>query len=105
MDVDGFSLADHIEMETVSGDISLKGQLSPNGNYELDSHSGTIKMTIPKDADFALTTQTFSGDMDCSFDLLISGKIDPKKLQGLVGDGGANLTISTFSGDIRINKY
>ena len=104
VDVESFSNADEIEIETVSGDISLEGILLPNGSYTLGSHSGDIRLEIPASSDFELQTRTSSGDMDCDFELKVSGKIDRKQLQGIVGKGGSSLNISTFSGDIRINK-
>ena len=104
IDLEGFSQAEEIEMETISGDISIQGFLSPDGMYDLDSHSGQIKVVIPSDSVFELQTKTFSGDIDCDFELKVSGKIDRKKIQGVVGKGGANLNLSTFSGNIQISK-
>ena len=49
--------------------------------------------------------QALSGDIDCGFELLVSGNIDAKELQGIVGSSGADLNVSTFSGDISINKF
>ena len=104
IDLESFSRAEEIEIETVSGDISLEGILLPNGSYTLDSHSGTIRLVIPSDSDFELQTRTSSGDMDCDFELKVSGLMERKRVQGIVGKGGSSLNISTFSGDIRINK-
>ena len=102
--VDDFTLSEEIEAESISGDISISGALSPGGNYNLDSQSGKISVAVPADANFILETNTFSGEIQCAFGLMLSGKIDPKKLQGTVGVGGANLNLSTFSGDIQIDK-
>lgn len=104
IDVASFSQAEEIEIETVSGDISIEGILSPNGSYTMISHSGDIKLEIPKSSDFELQIRTSTGDMACDFELKVYGKIDRKQLQGIVGKGGASLNISTFSGDIHVNR-
>jgi len=104
IDVVPFSQAEEIEIETVSGDISMEGILAPNGSYSIVSHSGDIALKLPKGSDFELQTGTSTGDMVCDFELKVNGKIDGKKLQGIVGKGGASLNISTFSGDIHINR-
>ena len=104
MDIESFSQAERIEIETVSGDISMEGILGPNGFYTLTSHSGDIALTIPKNSDFELQTGTSTGDMACDFELKVYGEIDHNQLQGIVGKGGASLNISTYSGDIHINR-
>ncbi|MBW2181623.1 MAG: DUF4097 family beta strand repeat protein [Deltaproteobacteria bacterium] len=106
-DIDQKSLSEinEIEMETISGDISAQGVLVPNGSYILGSHSGDIKFAAPLESNFELLTKTSNGDIDCDFDLKGYVIIDRKQLQGIVGKGGSSLNISTFSGNIHINKY
>lgn len=99
-----FSLAEDIRADSVSGSIKLQGELSLAGDYRLESISGGINLTLPSDSEFELNTKTTSGYTDCDFDILISGKIDRKKLNGVVGKGGARLSLSTISGSIRIIK-
>ncbi len=104
MDVDSFSEAEKIEIETVSGDVSMAGILAPNVSYTVSSHSGDINFKIPKGSDFELQTRTSTGHMACDFELKAYGNIDRGQLQGIVGKGGASLSISTFNGDIRVNR-
>jgi len=106
-DIDQKSLSEinEIEMETISGDISAQGVLVPNGSYILGSHSGDIKFAAPLESNFEHLKKTSNGDIDCDFDLKGYVIIDRKQLQGIVGKGGSSLNISTFSGNIHINKY
>jgi DUF4097 and DUF4098 domain-containing protein YvlB len=94
-----------IDIDTISGDISVQGILAPNGSYTLDSHSGTIRIKIPPESNFELQTNTSSGVIDCDFELEEHVLSDRKRLHGIAGKGGASLDISTYSGDIRIQKY
>lgn len=102
--IDAFSRAEEIEIETISGNIKLRGELIPRGICELNSHSGNIEIGLPADSSFELRTDTFSGSLDCDFDLKLSGIIDRKKIEGKIGNGGARLILSSFSGNIRIKK-
>jgi len=61
-------------------------------------------VVVPSGSDFEFSAKTFSGSIECDFELKMSGKLDPKKVRGTVGKGGASLTISSFSGEIRIMK-
>jgi DUF4097 and DUF4098 domain-containing protein YvlB len=104
IEIEAFSHAEEVEMESISGNIKLHGELSPDGIYEINSHSGNVEIGISSNSNFELRAETFSGNIQCDFDLKISGKIDRKKLQGVVGKGGANLILSSFSGKIRVTK-
>jgi DUF4097 and DUF4098 domain-containing protein YvlB len=104
IEMGAFSHAEEIEASSTSGDIDLQGELSRGGIYRLDSFSGDTKVVIPSGSDFELSAKTFSGSVDCDFELKMSGKFDPKEVRGTVGKGGANLAISSFSGSIRIMK-
>lgn len=104
IEVETFSHAEEVEIESISGNIKLRGELSPGGIYKIDSHSGNVEIGIPSGSNFELRGETFSGNIHCDFELKISGKIDRKKIQGMVGKGGASLNLSSFSGNIRITK-
>ena len=104
IEIGAFSQSEEIEIESISGNIKLQGEFSPGGIYKIDSHSGNIEIGLPPASNFELRVGTFSGNIHCDFELKVSGKIDRKKLQGMVGKGGSSLTLSSFSGNIRINK-
>ena len=104
IELEALSGAEEVDVKSISGSIILHGELSPGGIYELNSHSGNIRIGIPSDSNFELRVETFSGDIQCDFELKISGKIDRKKLEGVAGKGGASLILSSFSGKIRITK-
>ena len=104
IEMEAVSHAEEIEVSSTSGDIDLRGELSRGGIYRLDSFSGDTRVVIPSGSDFELSAKTFSGSVDCDFELKMSGRFDPKKVRGTAGKGGASLTISSFSGRIRIMK-
>ena len=102
--LDKVSHAEEVVTESTSGRIRYQGNLSDRGNYEFSSHSGDVVIDLPSGSDFELQARTLSGKVKCDFELKISGTINPKKIQGVVGKGGANLQGTSFSGDIRINE-
>jgi len=98
------SKAKVVESETVSGEIIYQGEINPDGRYKLKSHSGDVKMTLPSDSAFDLEAKTFSGSIECGFEIIFSGKIERMELKGRVNAGGADLMLKTFSGDIVLKK-
>jgi DUF4097 and DUF4098 domain-containing protein YvlB len=93
-----------VKAKALSGEITYVGTINPDGRYSLKSHSGDIRMTIPGSSAFDLEAKTFSGDIDSEFEITISGKISKKKIRGSVNGGGADIDLSTFSGDVILRK-
>jgi DUF4097 and DUF4098 domain-containing protein YvlB len=98
------SEADSVDIKTVSGNVVYVGTIKAGGRYELKTHSGDVRMTIPADATFDFEANTFSGAIDTDFEIKVVGKISPKEIRGTVGKGGATITLKSFSGDVDLKK-
>ena len=101
------------EVSTVSGKISLDGSFrqvngeSTSGEIDLTLRtcpekvslvtvSGKADVELPRDAGFTLSYDTVSGDLECDF----AAKRNGEKL--ICGDGGCEISVSTTSGDLKI---
>jgi DUF4097 and DUF4098 domain-containing protein YvlB len=101
LDVSG---AQAVSVKSVSGDITYVGRIEAGGRYDIEAHSGDVRMTIPADSAFDLKCNTFNGDIDSDFDITVVGKISPREIRGTVGKGGATITLKTFSGNVDLKK-
>lgn len=63
--------ARRVEVATVSGPVSFDGSLDTEGRYELESHSGSIRVTVPPGTGFDLEAQSFSGSLSSNAALTI----------------------------------
>jgi DUF4097 and DUF4098 domain-containing protein YvlB len=97
-----------VRTETVSGNIFYTGTIEPSGKYSFESHSGTLRLNIPRGAGAQFSVETFSGDLQSDFPvkLLRPGTSLRKegRVEFTVGDGRAKVTAQTFSGSIIINN-
>jgi DUF4097 and DUF4098 domain-containing protein YvlB len=95
-----------IRTESVSGDITYTGTIEPSGRYGFESHSGTLRLNIPKGAGAQFSVETFSGDLSTDFQLTIppSQRRHEGHVDFTIGDGRAKVTAQTFSGSIIINS-
>jgi DUF4097 and DUF4098 domain-containing protein YvlB len=97
-----------IRTETVSGDILYSGTIEPTGRYSYESHSGTVRLNIPKGAGAQFSVETFSGDLSTDFPVTIPPNPNGRRREGhmdfTIGDGRAKITAQTFSGSIIINS-
>jgi hypothetical protein len=94
-----------IRTETVSGDIVFTGSIEPSGRYGFESHSGELRLNIPRGAGAQFSVETFSGDLSTDFRVTLPpGSRREGRVEFTVGDGRARVTAQTFSGRIIINN-
>lgn len=96
-----------VRTETVSGEISYSGSIEPSGKYSFESHSGTVRLNIPRGAGAQFSVETFSGDVSTDFPVTVppgSGRRHEGRMEFTIGDGRARVTAQTFSGRIVINS-
>jgi DUF4097 and DUF4098 domain-containing protein YvlB len=97
--------AERLNVNTVSGDIEVRADLTPTARVSMESISGTITMTVkpPVNADFDI--ESFSGDIENCFGQKArdTSKYTPgSELDFTQGSGGARVEIQTLSGEISI---
>ncbi len=97
----------HVRSETVSGNIYFAGGMTSGGKYVFESHSGTIRLTVPQNTGAAFSVKTFSGTIDSDIPVTMQpaqrGRRD-ERFEFTIGDGGARAIAGTFSGRIIINR-
>jgi DUF4097 and DUF4098 domain-containing protein YvlB len=104
IDLRDVSEAQTVTAKNVSGNITYAGKIKAGGRYEIKTHSGDVRMTIPADSAFDFEANTFSGDIDSDFEIQVVGKISPREIHGTVGKGGATVVLKSFSGNVELKK-
>lgn len=98
------SEAKTVAAKALSGDVEYLGKINKDGRYTFTAHSGDVTVTIPADAGFEFSGESFSGDIETEFKVEMTGKISKKEIHGTVNGGGAVVKLETFSGDIHLKK-
>jgi len=91
--------------ETVSGNISSAGDIVGTGEFDFESMSGTISLELPSSvsADFDVTTFSGSIDSDIGPRPKRTSQYTPEQeLSFSAGSGGSEVSISSFSGSVKI---
>jgi DUF4097 and DUF4098 domain-containing protein YvlB len=101
---DGGDLEDG-EFESVSGNIRARADFG-SGDFEFETVSGTIEVRVPSGVSAEFDVETFSGSIRADFGPRVdSGDYGMgKTLSFSLGSGDASISISSFSGSIRILK-
>lgn len=87
-------------VNTASGHISYSKNSVLNNKLNLNSVSGAINVSIPKNSEFSLKARTVSGKIKCDFPIVLDGK----GLEGTVGSGKNSISVNTVSGSITIKN-
>lgn len=96
---------DEVDLESVSGDLYLDAGLTANAEAKLHSMSGDIHLTFTGKPAATLDATTFSGDIHSPWGAVNEPSYGPgSKLNTKVGDGGARVTLKTFSGDVFLRQ-
>lgn len=96
-----------VAASTVSGEVEYRGTIESGGQYEFRSHSGSITLLIPANASARFGIETFSGELDSEFPVTLqpdrTGR-QGRRLEFVLGNGGATVIAETFSGDVEIRR-
>jgi DUF4097 and DUF4098 domain-containing protein YvlB len=95
--------ANDIRAETASGDIVFAGRVVTGGTYDFESHSGTVRLTVPSNSGARFRLEAFSGTVQTDF----AAEAGPaerdqkgRRVEFTIGDGRARVTARTFNGRI-----
>lgn len=99
----------HVHAETVNGRIEYSGTIRPDGRYGFETHNGTVQVAIPDGAGARIRMESYMGRIESDFPMErapdTTRRGDPGIRQNLVvGNGGAQIDIETFSGSIVLRR-
>jgi DUF4097 and DUF4098 domain-containing protein YvlB len=106
---------ERLDAHSVSGGIEYSGTLAKGGRYELNSHSGPLRLALTGNTGFEISANSFSGAVRSELPLTVGGDRNPdvrrpgfgrgrRGIQATFGDGSATLNVRTFSGDIVLTR-
>jgi DUF4097 and DUF4098 domain-containing protein YvlB len=102
-------VARQVRTNSTSGDLTFGGAILANGRYEFTTHSGELRLQLPRDVGAQLSLSTFSGEIDSAFPITLKagehgiGSSQAKKLNFTLGQGTARIIAETFSGDVTLS--
>jgi DUF4097 and DUF4098 domain-containing protein YvlB len=112
-------VCDRLAVKSVSSNVEYAGSIAKSGRYDINTHSGTVRLVLANPSGFELNATSFSGSIRSDLPLTIGGDsarrgrdagrrrdtgINSHSMRATFGDGSATVIIRTFSGDIVIEK-
>ena len=91
------------KFETVSGDMTANAEVSDNGKLGVESMSGDVTIFLPASQSGVFKAESFSGRISTDFGSVDRAKHGPgSHLKYVAGNGGAEIRVESFSGNIKL---
>src|SRR5206468_2808007 len=90
-----------VKASSASGGIKVAGNPSGNSYWHLKTASGSVEVSVPKDAGFHLSAEAVSGEIRADIPIVIEDQ-DKHSLRAHVGTPGGRVEVRTVSGGIRV---
>lgn len=96
--------AGEVDASAVNGSVEASlGRLDPEGRSKLRTTNGSVRLTLPRDANAEIEASTVNGGVGCDFEL-DGGRKTRRKLEGRIGTGGARFDLGTVNGSVNIDR-
>jgi DUF4097 and DUF4098 domain-containing protein YvlB len=90
-----------VKASSASGTIKVVGNPSGNNYWHLNTASGSVEVSVPKDAGFHLSAEAVSGEIRTDLPIVIEDQ-DRHSLRARFGTPGGRVEVRTISGGIRV---
>jgi DUF4097 and DUF4098 domain-containing protein YvlB len=89
-----------------NGDIEVSiGKLDRMPDMTFSTGNGEVILRLPSGLDAEVSASTGNGTVTTDFPVTLrSGKLDPSRLRGTIGNGGGRLSITSGNGDVEIRR-
>lgn len=94
-----------VSATTVNGGITAElNRIDAEGDMKFETVNGSIKLVLPEGAGADIAAETVNGSVSSDFPVTVRGKFGPKRMQGVLGQGGANIRMETVNGGINLAR-
>jgi DUF4097 and DUF4098 domain-containing protein YvlB len=90
-----------VKAGSTSGSVRVTGNPAGNSYWHLKTVSGSVEVSVPKDAGFHLSAEAVSGEIRADIPIVIEDQ-DKHSLRAHVGTPGGRVEVRTVSGGIRV---
>jgi DUF4097 and DUF4098 domain-containing protein YvlB len=94
-----------VSATTVNGGITAElNRIDAEGDMKFETVNGSINLVLPEGAGANIAAETVNGKVSSDFPVTVRGKFGPKRMQGVLGQGGANIHMETVNGGINLAR-
>lgn len=106
IDATQIKLSSDSKLQTSTGSVNFSGSIGGSGNYQFQSNTGDVEVSLPSDASFHFNANTDTGSISSDFSgVAIERNIVGASASGTIGSTpSATITLTTNTGSIHLQK-
>src|SRR5690606_41466935 len=89
---------------TVNRAIDVRMGSSQRDDLRYRTVNGAITITVPTVFAAQLSLRTTNGSIQSDFPVTVQGRINPRRLDAQIGEGGPRIEASTVNGGVRLRR-
>ena len=90
--------------ETVNGGVRATVRGTGQGRLSFETVNGSIDLSLASGLAADFSAETVNGSIESDFPITLTGRINPRHLEGCIGQGGRTLRLRTVNGGIRVHS-
>jgi len=96
--------ARNVRVRTTDGDVHLTGRLLPAGSYEFHSHGGELRLNLEPPVNADVTVLVYEGKFESDFPIRAQGFRSGEDIRFTIGEGGARVLLDAFDGEVVLRR-
>lgn len=92
-----------LDLKSVSGDVGVKASFTADAKVKAESLSGDVHINAPASLSAEVSLKTFSGDKNTDFDAAHETS-EGKRALLKIGEGRGQFSLTSFSGDVTLDR-
>lgn len=93
-----------LDLMTTTGNIDIRTTLESRRDYMVTTESGDIRLSVPQEASGRLKLNSRTGEIKTDMPVAITS-MSSTRLDGVFGDGGVRIVLSSMSGDVTVAQF
>ena len=89
---------------TVNGGIHATVRGAGQGRLTFETVNGSVDLSLASGLSADFSAETVNGSIETDFPITLTGRINPRHLEGRIGQGGRSLRLRTVNGGIRVHS-
>ena len=98
------SLGGPVTAETVNGSITVRMGDMGREDIRFETVNGSITVEAPRDLNANLSFRTVNGHIESDYPLTVQGRIDRRRIDAVLGNGGPKLEARTVNGSVTLKR-
>lgn len=94
-----------VSVRTGNGDIDVRmGALPSTASMDFVTGNGSVTVAVPANVNADVEARTGHGEFRSDFEIKVQGRLNPRNIRGVIGNGGSTIRMVTGNGRLELRR-